>query len=407
MASSQDKPDRKPNSSKTAAINPSVDQGSGRFSLNTTLEYIGDLADYAKVYNRRRTEQNRRYLEAKRKKIFDSYRFRGVEFIGTPENFDKLKNAGADDEFFSLLKDLAPKLSEDKIRPLTPPKGSINLICAPKECLVTRESDTPVSTQNGELLLKDLDPGAVSLKFTKQHYADQMQSVKVVRNIQLTVKVELEYIPTSKELLDSVWTALGAGERGANLQEISASGSASLFDVAGKETFWGFTAKLSDKSLSTFDFKLLDKPAFKIQCDNPCKFLKTSGGFPGRGKPPIDQAEAIWLLSKFRPVHLGSMIRQLTAEDVRVISSGLLPSGNRKFVLEGPAQNFELELGPSQLPARVFVKETHGSDVYEVIYSDYVKISESSQYPRRTEFRMKTNQRGVKIEFTGPVSKLN
>lgn len=389
VSAAQDKPVRKARPAKPPIAVPATNS-SGPFTLPQTLEYARDLSNSKPLA---------------RQQLYRQYESKGIDFKATSDILKRIKLAGADDEFLNVITKLgAPP------PPPPPPviNGSVEVSCAPAECDVAINKQPPVSTVSGKFVFEGVPAGEVTLSFSKAGYIGVPKQVKVQPGARASAAATLEEngetrAKNARALLARVWDVLGAGDRGAALQQVTASGTVSLFDLNGKETLWNVTAKVP----SSFELQLPSgKQAFKFLCDPSCHIGKSSGNpFAGRGKASIDPEEVSILLAKLRTVQLGNMISRLTSPEVRLMSTEAKPSGDRTFVLEGNDESYELEVGPSLLLNHVFVKAKYGGEVYQVTYGDYVKLSESAQYPRRTEYRMQTNKRAVKIEFTSSVSK--
>jgi hypothetical protein len=383
----QDQPKRKPNPAPVAG------KPVGPFTLPQTLEYIRDLSTGK---------------SSEKQSLFQAYKSRGVDFTASPENLEMLKKAGADQEFFSLLTSLAvaPKPS-----PSAPATGGIEASCVPAECEISLGKNAAVPTQAGKWLFKGIEPGEVALTFSKTGYISAARTVRVQPSAIASTAVDLEpnaetRAVAAKSWLDQAWKVLGSGDRGSALQQIAASGASSLVDAKGTETQWKITARFSEKASSAIELApFAGKGVLKFSCD-PCVLVQDSGASRFfKGKPPGDQEESSILLTQFRRVHLGNMIARLTSPEVRVISADMKSSGDRVIQLEGNDETYEVELGAGGLVARILVRSRAGGDLYQVFYSDYVKLSDAAQYPRRTEYHMRTDKRGMKVEFTGPVSK--
>ena len=386
---------QKPGNTKTEVQDPFTDQASGRFTLDETVQFIRGIA--AGTYRNKQ-------------RLFFAYRNRKVDFDDNPKNFEILKREGADEEFFSVLKDLASHYTPPP--PPPPVTGSVEITCGPPECDIVLGTRALVSTKAGKHVFDAVDPGEVKVIISKAKYASVSRSIKVQPKTRSSETVALEPGPeilaeVAQSWLAKVWAALGSGKRGENLQKIAASGSATLLDVSGKETNWKLSARLGDKT--TFDFQTFTgKSPFKMLCDpSPCSMQKISSNPFNKGKVLIDPDEASVLMTQFRRVDLGSMIWRLTAPEVRVISTDLQPSGDRLFHFVGSDETYEMEVGATSTINKVFVKAKFGGDVYHVLFADYVKLPDSAQYPRRTEYRSETNKRVVKVEFAGPVSRPN
>lgn len=401
---------RRPDAAKkTDAPDPFLDPASGRFSLNRTLEFAKQLAQ-GNYGNRAR--------------LFQAYEKRGVDFPGSPANLQALQSAGAEPDFLNIIKRIA--LPYVPPAPTVVTTGTIVVSCVPSpaskpfsgspECEIALGKRAPVATRDGKFTFEGVEPGEVALEVSKAGFVTQSRSVRVqARSISapaITLEPNAETrIVMGKSWLAEVWKALGAGDRGAGLQEISASGSATLFDTAGADSRWDIVAKLSEKATSTLELKFpAGQSAMTLECrvGASCRLNKASGGFGGRGKRkiPLSDDDASILLKEFRRIHLGNMISRLTGPEVRVTSSDTRPSGVRSIQLESNDETYEVEVGVNMLIGSVLAKSKLGGDSYQVVYADYVKLAENAQYPRRTETRLQTGKRGIRIEFAGPVTRI-
>lgn len=366
---------------------PFLDKASGPFTLQRTLDFLKELA--AGTY-------------PNRKRLLEAYQNRGVDFQATPENLAKLKEAGADSEFYPLLSRLALPYSA----PVVVSTGTIEASCAPLECEISLGKAPPVTTKGGKYVFERVPPGEVNLEFSKSGYVSKSRAVRVQPRSISSPQMTLEPNADTRLEMAKAWlkqfSTGGADDRGGPLREISANGSATLFDLNGVETHWGVTAKLSEKAASNIELRLPSgKPGLSLQCTGgACKIAAP------RGRSAIDPDEASIVLQQYRRIHLGNMIWRLTAPEVRVLAAEHQPSGDRVIQMESNDETYEVEIGGGMLIARVAAKSKLGGDAYQVVYGDYVTVAGAAQYPRRTEYRMQNAKRGARIEFTGPVSKL-
>jgi hypothetical protein len=386
----QVKPAQTPTTSKTVAGNQITPKAQAPLAFEETIELV----------------RQAKGSPANQQKLIEIYRKRGVDFKASPENLEKLRKGGAAEEFIALIEKIA---ADPKPPPPPPPPtgGTVEINCSPAECQVSLGTKSAVPTQNGKYIFEGVPLGEVKLSFSKAGYDTQTRDLQVRAGTPTTtdlVTLRRNRHAEAKEWLKKVWEALGSAERGAPQQEVSASGTATLTDGNGKQTDWSIAVRFSDKTASTIDFQTsAGKPGFKILCDPTCHVLQSGGRF--KPKQAIDGEEASFLMTQFRRFHLGNMVSRLSAGEVDAVSTDVLPSGRRSILLTGSGETYEIELGASELISTVSVTPQFGGEAYQVIYGEYVKMSPTALYPRRTEYHMKKDKRAFKVEFSGSISK--
>ena len=378
---------QKPRPVKPEVNDPFTDPNSGPLPLGKVTQILGSVAsrDYSRT------------------KLIKALQNRGVDFDSSPDHLRAVREATPDEELFQLVK--------SKMRPYVPPpppKGSISASCEPVECHVKLNGNM-VDTKGGIAVFENLQPGETQLEFSREDYNDEKLNVTVEEGKQARAKVKLVLskagkFKADKIWLDKMWEALSAGDHGVGAQEISASGSATIYDASGKETHWGLIVKLAEAT-STMELRLPSgtKPVFVLEChgDEDCKQQPLRKGTFGAGKPAIDPDIATVALREFRKYQLGSILKRLSSPDVQFRSATVNATDAHVLNFEASDQGFEVQLSPNFLIAQVTIRSKLGlGEGILIAYSDYQVLEKThAKYPKKTVYRS-GEKRGFSAELS-------
>jgi hypothetical protein len=329
----------------------------------------------------------------------EAIQHRGLDFSLSPEDFDKLKAAGASDDMLQLIKEHARPAPPPVVKapPPAPKVGDLNVNCEPAECEVSVGGVPKGPTRAGVLQLSGLRPGPTAIDFNRVGYVGSQALVTIEAGKTSSAKVMLEPDRQTKEafgeaLYRKMVDALG-GE--AAIQEslfFQAEGSATIWARDGAATRWSLAVRAKP-----------DRALLQVQGGggifHELAFLdsqfKTSKGLKGNDARELPEDFGI-----LRDHQLARLIALLSAPKFKMVANRDAPAAGQDLALtaEGSTQTITIGLDNDLRPAQVKFGTATGLGSEIVTYSDYVKKGKM-YYPTSMQVRPDATPRGIQVHF--------
>jgi len=298
---------------------------------------------------------------------------RGVDFAATSSVLDQLKKAGAGPDILELIARVAPKPPPPPEPPPPPPpappkKGALDVECDPAECQISLNGKPRGTTAGGKLLIPDVPAGKYVVDFSKSGYLSGQQTATIEPDRRVAVSARLVPEERTRELLGAhmmvrMLDAMGGDQAFRKAERITATGTLTLSDPAGRPSEWMLIAHLTPP-----DSVFLDK----------LRNGKTSAWFALDAETPrashkfeqIAEAAAIEhaarMLRRFQPYGL---VGRIEKDKTR-----LLADHPRALNFEARVENdvYQITVGQDFLPLRIrHLPPGRPEAATNIVYSGY------------------------------------
>ena len=338
-------------------------------------------------------------------------RTRNVTFKATPENLQRLRNAGASEDILAVVREMspAPAITPPSPPPPAPPKartGVLTVNCAPGECSVTVDG-VPSESRQG-VWRRELPVGSKSISVKKTGYSAENRTVELsATGSTLSVSLKPDAATKQKhgeELLDKMLAALAD-----DAIDIAADGSWTMQPKEGAPVEWNFAAKLGANQ-STYGLSG-QAGTYEMVCRAEKCEAKGKRAF-GRGKPmpEEDARRADTHLRLFRRYYIAGLGRELRTGHM---VGRLQPSAETNTLnpttyelrLDGTDEGYDLSLDAQYLPVSVrYTQKLSGSPPIIMTYSEYV-MAGKLRLPKRMSMKLPEERQGalqIRFDSLGP-----
>ncbi|HUA85479.1 MAG TPA: hypothetical protein VMB85_16565 [Bryobacteraceae bacterium] len=328
---------------------------------------------------------------------------RGVNFSPTPQDYDRLKKAGASAELISTI---AVKAPPPPPKPAPPPKptppptaGPLTLECLPAECTVSINGKPRGTTSRGSIEIRGLPPSQVTIEFAKDGFDAQQLSLTLHAGVAamrgVTLKPDAATLAQAgKDLLAKMIARLGGAQALQQSRLVSGAGSASLWQSGGQRTEWRMISRLKLPSLALIE---INGAGLKWWTSLAGSDSKADGSKQMRGGPvAVEMEKLVRLYRDYQPAMLVETLgkMKLSALDLAPVN------GQWRLHATGTDGALTVLLGPDFLPARVIYDSASGlGSGLEVLYSDYLTIGKA-EYPKSMAIRFADqSQHGLEVRL--------
>ncbi|HMD50675.1 MAG TPA: hypothetical protein VKG79_16300, partial [Bryobacteraceae bacterium] len=322
---------------------------------------------------------------------------RGIAFALSSDTLSKLQSAGASDEILDVIKAKAAKpVATATAAPKVAPKGSLNLTCAPAECVVSLNGTAIGPTAGGTLEASGLTPGNWVVDFSKEGFLGNQTTVIVESAKAATVAVTLQPDRAAREgfgkqLFQKMIAAVGGDDGLKTLGSVQAVGSTTLWGRDGKSVRWTLLMRnRSDRGLfQAKSGRLLHEVLFEGSEFKASKNLKGD--------------EALELPTDFgliRDYQLPALIARLQGAGYKLVAEHPYPTAGEEFVLfaEAGTQKVSIGLDANLRPERVKIATAAGLGSALITYADYVQNG-NTFYPKTMQIKPDNQQQGIEVRF--------
>jgi len=320
---------------------------------------------------------------------------RGLSFLPSPEQIERLRTAGVSEDMLKLLKSV--KYTVASVTAAPKPLGALALTCAPSECEITLNGTALGSTQSGTMELRGLSPGNWTIDFKKAGYIGAQSRASVEADKTSPVSAVLE--PDRKtqeafgaELFQKVLSAIG-GHDGINaLASVQALGSTTIGTRDGKKLRW--TLAMRNKQ---------DRALFQVRAGDGVLHEVAFAGSEYKVSKRVKGQDVQDLPTNFgliRDYQLAALMRRLENPQFKMVANHDLPAEGEEFALvaEGGTEKIFIGLDDRLRPQRVRITTATGVGSAIVTYSDYF-LQEKVSYPKTLQIKPDGWQQGIDVRF--------
>jgi hypothetical protein len=324
---------------------------------------------------------------------------RGVSFSPTPDDYEKLKKAGASTELIQTIVVKAPP--PPKPEPTPPPvAGPLKLECAPAECTVSINGKSHGATQKGSMEVHDLPPGETAIEFAKEGFDSQQISLALRAGAAGSRSVTLK--PTAatlaqagKELLAKMTAKLGGAEAFKESAQVSGAGNASLWQSGGQRTEWRMISKLKLPGMALIEINGAGLRWWTSLAETDSK---ADGSKQIRGGPVAVEMEK--LVRLYRDYQPSMLVEALGKMKVSAMDLGPNANGQWRLHATGTDGALTVVVNSDFLPSRVIYESASGlGSGLEILFSDYMAVGKA-QYPKSMAIRFADQaQHGLEVHL--------
>jgi hypothetical protein len=330
---------------------------------------------------------------------------RGLNFLPSSEQIEKLKAAGASEDLLKLIKS-SPTYSVASVS-VPKPTGVLTLTCLPLECEVTLNGTALGSTQNGLLEARGLSPGTWTIDFKKAGYIGSQTTARI--GVDKTTPVSIVLEPDRKtqealgaELFQKVLSAIG-GEIGIKtITSIQGVGSSTFTTHESKSLRWTLAMR-NNQDRALFQVRagdgILHEVAFAGSEYKVSKRLK--------GQNIQDLPTTFGLI---RDYQLAAMIRRLQNPQFKMLANHVVPVAGEEFALvaENGTEKTYIGLDDRLRLQRIRITTATGVGAADITYSDYFQLEKIS-YPKTLQIKPEGWPQGIevrldRVEFSSKLS---
>jgi hypothetical protein len=328
---------------------------------------------------------------------------RGVSFSPTPQDYDKLKQAGASTELIQtiVVKAPPPPKPAPPPKPTPPPTaGPLTLECGPAECGVRINGASHGTTSKGSMEVHGLPPGQVAIEFVKDGFDPQQVSLTLHAGAPARSSVTLKpdaatLAQAGKELLAKMTAKLGGSQALQQAYQVSGAGNASLWQSGGQRTEWRMISKLKLPAMALIE---INGAGLKWWTSLAGSDSKADGSKKMRGDPvAVEMEKLVRLYRDYQPAMLVESLGKM-----KVSAPDLAPAANGQWRLRatGADGSLTVVLSPDFLLSRVIYESASGlGSGLEILYSDYMTIGKT-QYPKSMAIRFADQpQHGLEVRL--------
>jgi hypothetical protein len=354
------------------------------FTLDDILKRVGVIAD---------------------KRLSTAIERRGISFSPTPDDYDKLKQAGAAGEIIDAIQAKAPPPPPPKPAPKPPPPpppaGALTLTCAPADCEVVINGKSRGRTIEGRLDVNGLPPGPAVIDFRRDGFEGQQFTLTLRSGAPATSSATLKPTPAlqaqvGKMLLNRVLERLGGTVAFQQASVVSASGNTSLWQAGGQRTDWQVSARLRLPAMALLEISGA-KQKWWTSLDGADS--KSDGTKKMEGGPvALEMEKLVRLYRDYQPALLIPRIAKMS-----VTAPAASPGPNGRWLLKaaGPDESYLLTLDKDATPVSVVYESASGlGSGLTVLYGDYNVILQT-WYPKSMTIKYSDQaQHGLELHFT-------
>jgi hypothetical protein len=326
---------------------------------------------------------------------------RGVDFLLTPDQADKLKAAGASDEILKAIRSKTKPLVAVSLPP--PPKkdplgavlGTVLLTCAPAECDISLDGTAVGPTLDGRLELKK-KPGKLVVDFNAKGYIGHQATLSVEADRSIPVSVVLEPSRATLEtfgadLLKKVVKAVAGDDGLRELTTVQAAGSLTVWSNGGSSVRWTlFMRNNPDRAL--FQAKagaILHEVAFTGSEFTASKNLK--------GQDALDLPTDLGFI---RDYQVSAVLARVSGPQFKIVANHPVPGADEEYplVAENGTEKISIGLDSNLRPQKVRISTTTGVGSALISYSDYFKGAKAF-YPKTVQIKPDGSPHGIDVRF--------
>ncbi|MDQ6676035.1 MAG: hypothetical protein M3Z09_01920 [Acidobacteriota bacterium] len=320
----------------------------------------------------------------------------GIDFVSTPQNLSRLTDAGASASLLELVKHLAPVPAPPPPPiPKPDPTGTVQVTCAPAECLIALGGKGGTATSGGKLIRRGVAPGEVPIDISKEGFLPFSGAVKIIPNGTSFVTVELKPSLSKKQewgtqLKDKAEQALG-GESGLKQTRSVLS--------SGEATIWGRNGNKYASSLEML-LRIPDKAFFRARAGKAStyevEFLPT---FRAKSNLPEQEARDLEAgLRLLRKYQIAAVFERISQPWIRLIADSDNPRDGAEFRAKSSAEDLIIVLDSNRRPKEVREDLPFGEGI-RALYSAY-QSRDNAYFPTRISILWPGSpKQGISVQF--------
>jgi hypothetical protein len=346
------------------------------FSLNDILQRVGIIAD-----RRLRLAIDRR----------------GLSFSPSPEDLDRLKQAGAGSELLQIIQAKAPPPAKPKPAPPAH-AGLLTLHCAPAECEILINGKLRGATSHGSMEIHNLPVGNAVIDLRKEGFEGQQVVIPMHAGASADREVTLQPTVATRNrvgngLVGKMIERLGGKDAFQKSSLVSAAGSASLLQAGGQKSDWQATARLRLPATALIE---LIGPKTKWWTSLSGDDIK-SGGTRQMAHGPLAGAMEK-MVRLYRDYQLAAVVGRLAGLKATAMDAAPNGSGEQRVRVFNRDAAFHILLDSEGSPVHLFYEPPAGQgSAVEVTYDDYASV-QNVWYPRSMSIKL-TEQQPLGLEL--------
>lgn len=354
------------------------------FTLDDILHRVGVIAD---------------------KRLSTAIERRGINFVPSASDYNRLKQAGASAEIITAIQTKAPPpppkpAPESKPEP-PQPAGLLTLNCAPADCEITVNGKSRGRTINGKLEVRGLPPGQAIVDYQREGFEGQQFTIALRAGTPVNHSVVLKPTPdtqaqTGKMLVEKMVERFGGAAAFQQASVLSASGNASLWQAGGQRTEWQVSAKLKLPSAALIEISGAKEKWWTSLdgSDSKADGTKKMAG----GPVALEMEKLVRLYRDYQPAVLMAKIVKMNVSAPQVAPG---PAGRWHVKAVDRDGSFALSLEKDFTLVGVVYESTSGlGSGLEVLYSDY-DVKQKAWYPKSMTIKYTDQaQHGLELHFS-------
>jgi hypothetical protein len=328
---------------------------------------------------------------------------RGLDFLATQENLDRLLAAGASGDLIQLVSTLKPPPPPP---PPEPVSGTLQFSCAPAECSIRVAGGPEQQTKNGKLTIDGLAFKQYTVEFRKDGFISKSERVTLSEATHPEIKVTLEVAQETRanwgrELLKAALQAVGGKAGVDELKTMTATGAASSWDTSGTLSEWNIKAAFTPNT-DSYDLGNASSGSFTVVCQGETCSQKGKSLF-GRKKVSGPEAASINTnIVQYNRYHLVSLFERIGAENHKLLANAPPTPGTAEqhLIVDSRDETYDITFDSALLPASVSYKSKDGLASVKVTYAQWAAFETGSRYPRHTSITLPgEKQHGIQVRY--------
>ncbi len=322
---------------------------------------------------------------------------RGLDFILTPGDLEKLREAGASDSLLQLVRRHARTAPPEPPEPPKPVFGSLGLTCEPAECEILINGAAKGVTSGGKLDLTGLSPGAVTIDFRKDGFVAVQVAAAVEPGRMSPAFARLEPDRATREargaeLYRRILDSIGGDTALREIRSLSAAGSAEVFAPGGKRSSWSIQSRL----------QLPDKAFFRVKGGSiTYEFAYDGARYSSNGKLKGEEAQRFETYFRlYREYQIPLLLERIA--QYKLVASRVLPLPGEDYFLvaDGGTEKITLALDRDSRPQFVKIETSTGlGSGDQVTYSTYARRG-AATVPLVMQIRLANlDQQGLEVRL--------
>jgi len=320
----------------------------------------------------------------------------GIDFLATPQNLSRLRDSGASASLLDLVKRLAPVPAPPPPPvPKPDPTGTVQVTCAPAECLVSFGGKAGIATIGGKLIRRGLAQGTVPIEISKEGFLPFSRDVKVIPNEVHVVNAELKPTLSTKQswgaqLRENAEQALGGISGLRETQSVLASGDA---------TVWGHDGRKYTSSIEML-LRMPDKAFFRTRAGKGSTYeVEFLPAFRAKSNLPEQEARDLEAgLRLLRKYQIAAVFDRISQPGSEVIADSNGPKDAAGFRVKSGTEDLVILLDKDQRPKEIREDLPFGEGI-RALYSAY-KMKDKAYYPDQISILWPgAPKQGISVQF--------